>query len=93
MATIGDWTRYRLLRDLIAEAIDEAWADEGYEDCDAPEAFNVVISPDLQSVYATTEPWWDDERLNMALSENWFFESATSYEDALNIADKYFDLR
>ena len=93
MATVSDWSRYRQLRDLIAQAIDEAWDNEEWGDGEMPETFNVVISPTLDRAYATSLPWWDDETLNMALSENWFFESATSYEDALNIADKYFDLR
>ena len=86
MATVRDWAKYQLLRDLIAEALEEA----GIED---NKAVSFVISPALDQVYATAEPWWDDETLNMALSANWFFESAASSEDALEIADKYFDLR
>lgn len=82
-----------MLRDVISKAIEEMWDEEDWGDCDAPVEFNILISPTLDRAYATTEPWWDDERMNMALSENWFFESATSYEDALNIADLYFDLR
>lgn len=92
MATVSDWAKYRQLRNLISQAVDEAWDNEEWGDGEMPETFNVVISPTLDRAYATSLPWWDDERLNMALSENWFFESATSYEDALNIADKYFDL-
>ena len=86
MATVRDWTNYQLLRDLIAEALEEA----GIED---NKAVSLVISPALDKVYATTEARWDDEILNMALSADWFFESAASHEDAIQIADKYFDLR
>ena len=85
MASSKVWLKREQLRSLIASALDEIGYEGGF--------VSVAVSPNLDEVYATTHPSWDDERLDMALSENWFFESATSYEDALNIADKYFDLR
>lgn len=93
MATVSDWSRYRQLRDLIAQAIDEAWDNEEWGDGEMPETFNVVISPTLDKAYATSLPWWDDEVLSEKISEGWFLESADTAEELIERADLYFDLR
>lgn len=81
--------QYRQLRDLIQKAIEEIEPEDGIVD----DAITICISPDLSEVYATTAPWWEDERLADIITEDWNIENATNYEDALDIAYLYFDLR
>lgn len=81
--------QYRQLRDLIQKAIEEMEPEDGIVDG----AITICIAPDLSEVYATTMPWWEDERLADIITEEWNIETATTYEDALDIAYLYFDIR
>lgn len=85
MASSKVWLRREQLRSLIASALDEI----GYEDG----IVSVAVSPNLDEVYATTLPWWDDEVLNEKISEGWSLESADTAEELIERADLYFDLR
>lgn len=89
MAQISEHQRWRVLRDLIEKAIEEIEPEGGIIE----DAIEICISPDLSEVYATTMPWWEDERLANIIGSDWHIETATNYEDALDIADLYFDLR
>lgn len=84
-----DWARYQMLRDLIAEAIEEAWDDDN----ESPDEYLIAISKDLDEVHVLldgeTEEVWEFLREY----DGWNIESATSYEDACGVADMYFDLR
>ena len=87
MAKIKEWTRYQLLKELIASAVEEL------DDFVDGEGVTVAISPTLAEVYATTHPWWDDEVLSEKISEGWSLESADTAEELIHRADFYFDLR
>ena len=85
MAKTSDWQRYQMLRNIINSALEDIDAEEG-------DTVTLAISPDLSEVCAnvgTTPPFEDgDEDF-----DGWFIETAYSYEEALSVADKYFDLR
>lgn len=83
----ADWAAYLRLRDRIADAI--AVAIPNYHDGDE---LSVFISPDLDEVEAGLGAWWDD-RDDETIPEDWYKENVASLEDAVNLADKYFDLR
>lgn len=89
MATRTDWARYQMLRDLISDAIEEAWDDDN----ESPDEYLIAISKDLDEVHVLldgeTEEVWEFLREY----DGWNIESATSYEDACGVADMYFDLR
>lgn len=87
MASSKEWVRREQLRSLIASALEEI----GYEDEGG--SVSVAIAPELDEVYATTHPWWDDEVLNEKISEGWSLESADTAEELIERADFYFDLR
>ena len=87
MASSKEWTRYQLLKDLIASAVEEL------DDYVEGEGVTAAISPTLDEVYATTHPSWDDEVLSEKISEGWFLESADTAEELIERADLYFDLR
>lgn len=87
MAKIKEWTRYQLLKDLIASAV------EKLDDFVDGEGVTAAISPTLDEVYATTHPWWDDEVLSEKISDGWSLESADTAEELIERADLYFDLR
>lgn len=86
MAQASEWQRYHMLRDLIASAIEDAVSDNDYEWYDG--AITIAISPDLMEVRAGFAPWWE-----LGDCDGWNIETATSLEDAIGIADLYFDLR
>lgn len=89
MATRTDCARYQMLRDLIASAIEEAWDDDN----ESPDEYLIAISKDLDEVHVLldgeTEEVWEFLREY----DGWHIESATSYDDACEVADMYFDLR
>lgn len=87
MAKSKEWTRYQLLKDLIASAVEEL---DDYVD---GEGVTVAISPTLNEVYATVHPWWDDEVLSEKISDGWALESADTVEELMRKAGFYFDLR
>ena len=89
MARLSEWAQYQNLRNLIEKAIEEMEPENGIVDG----AITICISPDLSEVYATTLPWWDDERLADTIGTDWHIETATNYEDAMELAKLYFDLR
>ena len=74
------------LRDLIVRAIDEELNAAEVTPDQAGE-ITVYISPNLDEVQVYLDGRGNDEL------EGWFVESAYTYEDALYIADKYFDIR
>ena len=91
MANSVVWAQYYALKDLIAQAVDDAVEDnEGWPE---GEVLTIAISPDLENVVASFLPWWDDERFANTISEDWHIEHASSVEDADEIAQLYFDLR
>ena len=47
-----------------------------------------MVSPDLMEVRAGFVPWWE-----LGDCDGWNIEYASSEEEALAIADNYFDLR
>lgn len=93
MANRLEWERYNSLKNTIADAISDAVADADMDDCDAPLKYVIFISENLENAVCFIDI--SDEQ-ELALIENyddWHYETATSYEDAINIANNYFDLR
>lgn len=84
-----DWARYQMLRDLIAEAIEEAWDDEN----ENPDEYLIAISKDLDEVHVLLDGETEDVWAFLREYDGWHIESATSYEDACGVADNYFDQR
>lgn len=89
MAKISEWSRYQLLKDLIEKAIEDAVY--GYKD----EVWHylIFISDDLSEVVCFVN---QSDAEQAALIEDyldWHVETATNYEDAVEIAQNYFDLR
>ena len=89
MATRTDWARYQMLRDLIAEAIEEAWDDDN----ESPDEYLIAISKDLDEVHVLLDGETEEVWKFLREYDGWNIESATSYEDACGVADMYFDLR
>lgn len=75
------------LRELIAYAIDEELNAGGFEPGDVVGEITVYISPSLDEVQVYLGGGFNDEL------EGWFVDSAYTYKDALDIADKFFDIR
>ena len=90
MATRTDWARYNCLRALIADAIEEAWDDDNDE---SPDEYLIAISPDLDEVHVLLDGETEDVWEFLREYDGWHIESATSYDDACEVADMYFDLR
>lgn len=89
MARTIEWVKYQLLQAKINEAIEDAMADAEYGDCDAPLEYAIFISPDLENVVVCLDGDWDWELER----DGWFVETATNYDDAVEVAEKFFDLR
>ncbi len=89
MATRTDWARYQMLRDLIAEAIEEAWDDDN----ESPDEYLIAISKDLDEVHVLLDGETEEVWQFLREYDGWNIESATSYDDACEVADMYFDLR
>lgn len=87
-STQSQWALYHQLRDLICEALDEIEAPDEWET-----PVTICISPSLDEVYATFEPWWEDERLADIVGTDWNIETASDEEEALELANNYVDLR
>lgn len=90
MARLTEWQMYQNLKGLIETAISDACAD--YDDCDVPLEYNIAISPNLDEVIVVVD---DDSALFSLIAEHrdWFIETATNYDDAVDVAEKFFDLR
>lgn len=88
MARVSEWQRYNLLRSTIESALEEVGAEED-------DFMVMAISPDLDEVEILLAR--DMEEGDMAEfikeHEGWNIEAPTSMEDAIGIADFYFDLR
>ena len=89
MATRTDWARYQMLRDLIAQAIEDAWDDEN----ESPDEYLIAISKDLDEVHVLLDGETEEIWKFLREDDGWHIESATSYDDACEVADMYFDLR
>lgn len=89
MATRTDWARYQMLRDLVAEAIEDAWDDEN----ENPDEYLIAISPDLDEVHVLLDGETEEVWKFLREYDGWHIESATSYDDAREVSDMYFDLR
>lgn len=89
MATRTDWARYQMLRDLIARAIEDAWDDEN----ENPDEYLIAISKDLDEVHVLLDGETEEVWKFLREYDGWHIESATSYDDACEVADMYFDLR
>lgn len=89
MARTNEWLKYQMLVSKIEDAISDAMTDGEYGDCDAPYEYTIFISPDLDKVVVCLDDDWNWE----VASQGWFVESATNYEDAVGVAENYFDLR
>lgn len=90
MARASKWQRYRMLRDLITRAVEEA-NDNTPED-ERTDYIFLAVSPDLSEVIATYKVWWDDDRLSEANDKGWFIDDAPA-DDPESVAELYFDLR
>lgn len=90
MAKASEWQRYRMLRDLIARAVEET-NDNTPED-ERTDYISLAVSPDLSEVIATYKAWWDDDRLVEADRNGWFIDEAPA-DDPESVAELYFDLR
>ena len=89
MARASEWQRYRLLQDLIAQAIEDDMCGQLPEELTD---ITLAISPDLGEVYAGVDgasPFEDGDEA----FDGWYIERADSYDGAIAIADNYFDLR
>ena len=82
MARASEWRRCELLKDLIAEAVEELG-----EYC----RMTLAIAPDLQTVIAkkTGTPWEE----GFVPGEDWHIEHANGAEEADMLVEYYFDLR
>ena len=82
MASKAEWLRYHLLRELIAEAV---------EDFDEYCRMTIAIAPDLETVVVklTGKPWEE----GFVPGEDWHIEHANGAEEAIGLAEYYFDLR
>lgn len=87
--TRTDWARYLMLRDLIAESIEDAWDDDN----ESPDEYLIAISPDLDEVHVLLDGETEEVWRFLREYDGWNIESATSYDDAFEVADMYFDLR
>ena len=91
MARASEWQRYELLRNLIATAIEDAsWNGS---DMDAPEEYLLFISEGLDEVVCYIDQAPEQELALIEEYDGWHVETATSYEDAIDVANMYFDLR
>ena len=91
MARASEWRRYQLLKDLIARAIEDAsWNGS---DMDAPEEYLLFISEGLDEVVCFIDQSPAQELALIEEYDGWHVESATCYEDAVNVAELYFDIR
>lgn len=93
MARRNEWAKYQSLRDTIEDAICDAMCDFEDDDQYTPEDYLIFISRDLENAVCFLDA---DDATQFALIQNydeWFCETATNYEDAINVADNYFDLR
>lgn len=89
MAKISEWVKHHHLQECIANAIEDAlYGDEGFE----PTSYTIAISPGLDEVAVCLD---EDslEFITQYAGAGWSIESATNYEDAIAVADMYFDLR
>ena len=93
MAHVSESAQYMQLRELIEKAIVEMEEEMQTDGEVAEGAITICISPDISEVYATMLPWWDDERLASIIGMDWYIETAIDYEDALNIAESFYDPR
>lgn len=89
MARVSDWVRWHHLQECIANAIEDAlYGDEDFE----PTSYTIAINPTFDEVAVCL----DEDSLGFIteyVSKGWAIESATNYEDAIAVADMYFDLR
>lgn len=89
MAKTSTWAKYTALRQTIASAIEDVWDNDN----ENPYDYLLAISPDLDEVEALLDGETEDVWRFLRDHQDWNIESATNYEDAINVADLYFDLR
>ena len=90
MATSKDWAEYKSLVNAIADAIDSA-CENGLDENKGK--IVLAISPDLDDVQCILDGSSFEVIEFLSRHNGWHIESATNYEDAVRIADLYFDLR
>ena len=91
MARRTEWQDYLALRSLIESAIGEALDNA---DADYFEVYTFAISPDLSEVVCYNDESEDETEMQfIERHKGWNIESAVSFEDALDIANLYFDIR
>ena len=90
MARVSDWEKHRQLEHLIREAISCDMEDQGLQEEDIV-FIDLMISEDLDCVFAYVNV--DASSIDYPAFEEWTHERAYSYDDAVRIADYYFDLR
>ena len=91
MARASEWQRYQLLKGLIETAIEDAsWNGS---DTDAPEEYLLFISQGLDEVVCFIDQSPEQELALIEEYDGWHVETATCYEDAVSVAELYFDLR
>lgn len=88
MAKASEWQRYNMLRSTIESALEEAGAEEN-------DFMVMAISPDLDEVEILLARDMEDGDMVKFIKEHegWNIESPTGTEDAIGIADLYFDPR
>lgn len=89
MAKTSTWAKYTALRQTIASAIEDVWDNDN----ENPYDYLLAISPDLDEVEALLDGDEVEVWAFLRDHQDWHIESATNYEDAINVADLYFDLR
>lgn len=88
MAKVSEWQRYNMLRSTIESVLEEVGAEED-------DFMVMAISPDLDKVEILLARDMEDGDMAEFIKEHegWNIESPTSTEDAIGIANLYFDLR
>ena len=92
MAKADNWSAWRILRGLIMEEIESAMYG-CYEPDEDPNEIVLAINPALDEVDCIVDPSSTEVLDFIAQHDGWHIESETNYEDAIEVADKYFDLR
>lgn len=88
MAKASEWQKYNMLRSTIESALEEVGAEED-------DFMVMAISPDLDEVEILLARDMEDGDMAEFIKkhEGWDIEAPTGTEDAIGIANLYFDLR
>lgn len=88
MAQASEWQKYQLLRSTIISALEEVGAEED-------DFMVMAVSPDLDKVEILLARDMKDGDMAEFIKahDGWNIESPTSTEDAIGIADLYYDPR